>query len=244
MIPQGGCKKKEIVMRLRTLVLGIAAGIALAPAALAADLGGGPARRGSLKDAAPPPMPLYSWSGLYVGGHAGYGWTDIDWTAAGSTVNDDGTGWFGGGQIGYNWQRGSLVFGVEADISGTGIEGSTACPNPAADCSHAINWLASVRGRLGVAANANRTLFYATAGGAWADVDYGATGRPGFSDTQFGWVAGGGIEHMLTPKLSARVEYLYYAFDGATAPAGTLAAGAVDLDPSLHTVRFGLNLKF
>jgi outer membrane immunogenic protein len=227
---------------LRALVFGIAAGVALAPAAIAADLGGGPAGR-SLKDAPlPAEMPLFTWSGLYIGAHVGYGWTDLDWTAAGTTVNDNGSGWFGGGQMGYNWQRGALVFGVEADLSSGGMGGSAACPG--FTCSHDVNWLASVRGRLGVAANGNRTLFYATAGGAWADVDYSSTAGPGFSDRLSGWVVGGGIEHMLTPRMTARVEYLYYAFDGVTAPAGTLSGGPVALDPSMQTVRFGLNVKF
>jgi opacity protein-like surface antigen len=49
---------------------------------------------------------------------------------------------------------------------------------------------------------------------------------------------------MLTPNLAARVEYLYYGFDEVTAPAGSLAASSVGLDPSVQTVRFGLNFKF
>ena len=69
-----------------------------------------------------------------------------------------------------------------------------------------------MRGRAGVAFNGNRTLLYATGGAAWADVDYTAAGASGFSNTHFGWVAGGGIEHMLTQNLSARVEYLHYEF--------------------------------
>ena len=118
-------------MTLRALALGMgAAECSSRPAAMAADLGGGPPR-GSLKDAPPPPLPLYSWSGLYIGVHAGYGWTDLDWTAGGTTVNDSGAGWLGGGQVGYNWQRGALVFGVEADISSSGMDGSTTCPNSA-----------------------------------------------------------------------------------------------------------------
>ncbi len=121
---------------LRALVLGIVAGALLAPAAIAADLGGGPARRGSIKDAPlPPSVPLYSWSGLYIGAHVGYGWSDLDWTAGGATSSDNGGGWLGGAQIGYNWQRGALVFGVEADITGSGIDGTTACPAAVADCT-------------------------------------------------------------------------------------------------------------
>ncbi len=64
------------------------------------------------------------------------------------------------------------------------------------------------------------------------------------SDTHVGWVAGAGIERALTPNLSARVEYLYYDFDDVSASAGTVAPGAANLDPTIHTVRFGLNFKF
>ena len=70
------------------------------------------------------------------------------------------------------------------------------------------------------------------------------TAGTGFSRTHSGWVAGGGIEHMLTPNLTARVEYLYYGFDSVTAPAGALGGGPANLDPSTQTVRFGLNFKF
>ena len=101
-----------------------------------------------------------------------------------------------------------------------------------------------MRGRLGTTINDNRTLLYATAGVAWADMDYSAALAPGFSETHFGWVAGGGIEHMLSQNLSARVEYLYYDFNDATAPAGALGVGATNVDPSTQVVRFGLNLKF
>lgn len=100
-----------------------------------------------------------------------------------------------------------------------------------------------MRGRLGLASSDNRWLFYVTGGAAWADIGY-SSGLGTHSDTQFGWVAGAGIERALTPNLTARVEYLYYDFDRSTAPPGTLGGAATDLDPSTQTVRFGLNLKF
>ena len=135
------------------------------------------------------------------------------WDTAGRTSigesgfngSHDGSGLLAGGQVGYNWQAGRLVYGVEADISSSWIDGSGGNNDC---CGHTVNWLASVRGRAGLTAFDNRTLFYVTAGAAWADVDYSSNGS--FSDTHFGWVAGAGIERALTPNLSARVEYLYY----------------------------------
>jgi len=238
----------------RTVLLAIAAsGLLLSQAATAADLGGPPRR--SIKDAPPPSYaPAFSWTGFYLGAHLGYGWSDLDWQFAntpGIATGHTGGGGLIGGQIGYNLQVNQLVFGLEADMSGSWVDGSTACPNAGFSCSHSLNWLASVRGRAGVAVNANRTLLYATAGGAWADVDYAATDvatgvsfGTGQSERHWGWVAGAGIEHMLAPNLTTRIEYLYYGFDTVTAPAGALGAGPAALDLSTQTLRFGLNLKF
>jgi outer membrane immunogenic protein len=225
--------------RWLAVLFAMAVGASLASAALAADLGGGRS-----KIATPPPPPPAPdaalppvWSGLYVGAHGGYSWSNVDWEQLPASGSDGGTGWLLGGQIGYNWQTGRLVFGVEGDVTSSWVEGGNTC------CDHSLSWLYSLRGRVGIAGFDNRMLFYVTAGGAWADFDY-TSGFGRFSDTQFGWVAGGGIERALTPNLSARIEYLYYDFDSVTAPAGTLAAGATSLDPSMHTVRFGLNYRF
>ena len=211
-----------------------------APGAMAADLGD---KSGRGRIARPEPVPLvedaspFSWNGFYVGAHVGYGWSDIDWSG-GFTDSQDGNGWLAGGQVGYNVQRGRLVYGVEADISSTWIDGNSAC------CSHSLERLYSVRGRLGVTSYDSLWLFYATGGVAWADIDYGSLGFSGHSDTHFGWVVGGGVERALTSHLTARLEYLYYDFDSVSAPAGALGGIATDLDPSTHVVRFGLNFKF
>ncbi|MEZ5898558.1 MAG: hypothetical protein R3D51_03600 [Hyphomicrobiaceae bacterium] len=63
------------------------------------------------------------WSGLYGGGHIGYA----------DAHHDDG--FVAGAQLGYNWQANAIVYGVEGDISFTGAD--------------SVDWLASVRGRLG-----------------------------------------------------------------------------------------------
>ena len=235
-----------------SVVLALVASITFGHAAAAADLGGAPRR--PVSDEPLPYGPAFSWTGLYIGAHVGYGWSDVDWQFAaipGVSTNNSGTGGLLGGQIGYNIQIRQLVFGAEADLSSAWLNGSTTCPDATFNCGHSFNWMASVRGRTGIAINNNRTLLYGTAGVAWADVDYaakdafsGATFGSGFSDTHVGWVAGGGIEHMLTPNLTARVEYLYYGFNSVTAPAGALGGGPASIDLNTQTVRFGLNLKF
>jgi outer membrane immunogenic protein len=219
--------------RLRTVALAVVAGVGLVQTAAAADLGG--PRYGSVKDAPVVYERPFSWTGLYVGANVGYGWSDVNWEDTVGPGSHNGNGWLLGGQIGYNIQSGQFVYGLEADMSGAWVDGNNAC------CGHEFNWVGSVRGRAGLAVNNNRTLLYATGGAAWADVDYSGPGVSGFSNTHFGWVAGAGIEHMLTQNLSARVEYLHYDFDSAD---GTVGGLATTVEPKLDTVRFGLNLKF
>lgn len=223
-------------VRALALAIAIAPASALsAPDAAAADLGG----RGKIADPFPAegvPSP-FSWAGFYVGAHAGYGWSDIEWQQAAFADSHDGEGVLAGGQIGYNLQSGRLVYGIEADATASWMEGGNGC------CDHSVEALYSARARAGLSSYDNRWLFYLTGGAAWADVDYRAGGG-GHSDTHFGWVAGGGVERALTQNLTTRVEYLYYDFDSVSAPAGTLGGGVTELDPSLHTVRLGLNFKF
>jgi outer membrane immunogenic protein len=227
----------------KLLLLGTAL-VAFADAGLAADLG--PYRPGSIKDE-PVPIyaPVFTWTGFYVGGHVGWGWSDVDWSYVDVGTNSDhsGDGFLGGVQVGYNWQKGSLVLGVEGDVSWADISGSDDCANPAFTCQHDLNWLASIRARAGLAANS--TLFYVTGGVAWADAEYVTPGFGSHSSTETGWVAGGGIEHAFTPHWTARVEYLHYEIDGGTAPVGTLdGISRTELDTSIETVRLGINYKF
>jgi outer membrane immunogenic protein len=149
------------------------------------------------------------------------------------------TGFIGGGQIGYNWQFApTWVLGVEGTISGLTGE-ATARPefntNKGNGFSSKITWLATIRGRAGWLMDLD-TLIYATGGGAWAGVKnkvdpngFGSSSTVGttksVSTTRSGWVAGGGIEHMLGGAWShwtLGLEVLYVDLGSST---GTTALG-------------------
>ena len=157
-----------------------------------------------------------SWTGFYVGAHLGYGRSEVDWanvSLTGEPVHNDGRGFLGGGQIGFNWQSGNVVFGVEGTLSRTNIDDdyrSVVVP-AAVTYSTDINWIGTVAGRLGFASGP--ALVYVKAGWATANVQLSGvqTAIPdAFSrdDRRNGWVVGGGFEYLFTRNLSfgARVQ--------------------------------------
>lgn len=241
----------------KLLQLSLALLAASSAPALAADL------RAPMK--APPPVavPLFTWTGFYIGANGGYGGDRFNYDFAvvgvpGSASITSGGG-FGGGQIGYNYQMGNWVFGIEGDIQASDIRGevSAAILGIAASAGSKIDWFATARGRLGYAWD--RVLVYATGGYAHADVDTGAAitipgviipggGAPGLvlagniNTSHNGWVVGGGIEYAFTNNLTFKTEYQYLDFESKTlAVAGT---SFIDVSPTVHTVRGGLNWKF
>jgi outer membrane immunogenic protein len=213
--------------------------------------------------------PVYAplWTGFYAGVNAGYAWGNS------STVTETGVGTakpfgtaidtffpfgdaFGGGQIGYNWQRGPIVYGLEADIEGAGIRGSGIATLDAthfAQGSTHLNWFGTVRGRLGVTIF-ERGLLYATGGFA-----YGGEGDAllkkdpglGFESSNkvgTGYVVGGGVEYQLAPKWSLKGEYQYfdlgktsYSLDAAAA---TVYTAQFDARHAFNTIRVGVNYHF
>jgi len=175
---------------------------------------------------AAPPVP-YTWTGFYVGLNAGANWQtwhgSANYTYEGTNypfynASDTSVGFIGGGQIGYNWQSGNYVFGVEADISGlTG--GSSVDISSGKSASSSIKWLSTVRGRVGTLIDP-QDLIYVTGGVAFAEVKtsyhppafYGNFAKSQTS-TRTGWTAGLGAEHMLSdPHWTVGVEFLYVDF--------------------------------
>jgi outer membrane immunogenic protein len=185
----------------------------------------------------PPPAPEVRyetpsiWEGAYVGINGGYGWSNSNFT--------DPEGGFGGGQIGYNWQRDRFVFGVEGDFQGGDISG-TAFDQFGDTARSDVNWFSTVRGRLGFASGP--LLVYGTGGVAFADVDNrihftdGSVARD--SGTQTGYAAGAGIEWAFAPNWSAKAEYLYIGLGDDTLSSGDR------INNDFQTVRVGLNYKF
>jgi outer membrane immunogenic protein len=264
---------------MRNLAIAAIAGSALSSGIAAANAADMPVKA--------PPIPVasaFSWTGLYIGANVGGAWTPntggsdfgplfppfavlppltpvftvIPGQLASLSGGGRNSGVIGGGQVGYNWQVNQVVFGVEADAVGTGLDGSTASASRTfappilpvtvtqtvtVDFGR-IEWMASFRGRVGFAVD--RTLFYATGGGAVAEIGGSKTtvvngpgiGLPagtfvannGGSDTVWGWTVGGGIEWAFNQNWSVAGEYRYTNFGNRSAsftiPSG-LAAGDV-----------------
>jgi outer membrane immunogenic protein len=235
-----------------------------------------PAPTGGYKDA---PYVPETWTGLYLGVNGGYGWSANDSTLT-ATANGFGAcdpgvevcdppsvtgsgaksfgaaGGFGGAQIGYNLQRDRLVFGVEADIQGAGIDGSgtlsLADLNASATGKDNLDWFGTVRGRIGYAAGT--TLFYFTGGLAIGGVHDALTLTPGagasstvsHGSTNTGYVLGGGVEHLFSPSWSVKAEYQYIDLgsDKLSTTAGNPgyeASATLDAEHTYNTVRLGLN---
>lgn len=188
-------------MRLRNLLLSTSLLSALVgSSAFAADM---PTKAGAPLLS---PAPAMTWTGFYVGLNAGYGWANTSVTGAAGSSNL--TGFVGGGQIGYNWQVGALVLGLEGDFQGTGQTNSATALGITVE--QKLPWFATARGRLGYAFGP--WMLYATGGAAWVNYKLSATSLgTTVSDnaTKAAWTVGGGVEWMFMPRWSIKAEYLY-----------------------------------
>ncbi len=215
----------------------------------------------------------YSWGRSSDTSTVTNGAGTVLFTSANTT---DLNGIVGGGQIGYNWQMQNWLFGLEADIQATDEKGTrnficpqSTCtptfgqiavfPGPAVPValSQKIDWFGTVRGRLGFLATP-QVLLYATGGLAYGEVDSSAViGAAGtafstVSNTHVGWTVGAGIEGMIAPNWTARLEYLYVDLGTANGSfattIGALGGGLVVENFSSHVtdniLRVGINYKF
>jgi len=190
---------------------------------------------------APVVVPTYNWTGAYIGINGGYGFGRSKWDGLPATFDVNGA--MVGGQLGYNWQFGQFVYGVEGDGDWTHLRGTA---NPA-DCGVAFcqtrnDFLATARGRVGLAAD--RWLPYVTGGLAAGNIRATVPGLAGIDHTNAGWTAGGGLEFALSGNWTAKAEYLYVDLGNASCatPCGLPAGNNVNLTTNL--VRGGINYRF
>lgn len=250
-------------MRRKFLLgIGLAAfGAAGAGSAIAADI--------PLKAGPPPPPPVSpafipDWVGFYIGIHGGGGGTSTSFEPQLSSnvltplleanVTPHASGAVFGGQVGYNWQWGPAVGGLEIDFSGADLKGTSTVVEPfvipaltvasgvTLSQELKIDELASARGRLGYLIFPN-WLLYGTAGIGFGHTRltssaFGPLGN--FASTtsefdQFGWVVGAGLEWKFTPNWLLRGEWLHYDFGKVTVSPDVLAV--------LSASSIGLNVR-
>jgi len=212
---------------------------------------------------APPPSPIspvYDWSGFYLGIEGGGGFGSTTHTNqlfpnGTSTSSGKLNGGLIGGTYGYNWQFGRVVAGLEGDVSWSGITdtfpagagdpGFCTVPVP---CYTNLEWFGTDRARLGYAFD--RVLVYATGGVAYGDAlatikNAGIFGLDSETHLRAGYAVGGGIEAMIAPNWSAKLEYLYIDFGNHVGYAiVTPSQQPEDVYLNANIVRAGINYHF
>ena len=241
---------------MRKFLLGTALLMALVSPAIAADM------RTPVYKVPPPVIPAWSWTGCYVGGHAGGLWAkQKEWivrTPGGdffgqSLGGHDADSWVGGVQAGCDYQfAGGFVIGIQGDYAWTDAEGSHDSARELGVAYHSrVRSLATATGRIGYAWD--RLLGYVKGGGAWERDDYWATTivvgtAYAARETRSGWTIGVGGEYAFTTFLSGFVEYNYYDFGtgeiGFTPQLAGLRPAFVDIKETKSVVRAGLNFRF
>ena len=240
--------KKILLVTASLIALGAAA------PAVAADLAARPYTKA-------PPMiaAIYDWSGFYIGANGGWGSSRNSWdltTAGGAFLGNEGshnsTGGTVGGQVGYRWQAGTWVFGLEAQGNWADFSGNnTSLVFPGLVNRSKVDAFGLFTGQVGYAAN--NVLFYAKGGAAVTSNTYrintlgGALSGTTGDDTRWGGVVGVGLEYGFAPNWSVAVEYDHLFMQDRTynfvSPAG-VAFGTDRIRQDIDLVTARLNYKF
>lgn len=222
-----------MVTPLRHLVIGLAAAL-LATSAHAAD---------AVFDSPQPPVPaplapsvpIHVWSGSYAGAFVGYNTSNFDQSGG---AKFDGDGFVGGVYTGYNLQTDRIVYGIEADIGGSGVDGRGFNGAVGAPIDAETNIFGSLRARAGVAVDP--FLVFAT-GGVAASRNELSLGGASDSQTSIGYTLGAGVEAKISDNVTSRLEYRYSDFGSETYDLGNTSVSS-GFDE--HSIRAGIALKF
>ena len=206
-----------------------------------------------------PPMPtkapiayapkLFDWTGIYVGGHLGGGFSESSWSDPITGIGNgtfNNFGFLGGGQVGANVQFNRLVLGLEGDFSWTSLK-QTSRDSIGEGISTTVPWTSTITGRVGAAFD--RLLVYGKGGFALAQDQSSLTDLGGNTATNSfmrkGWTVGAGIEYALDDHWSAKIEYDYLGFGSQTMSFVTpLETVGSDASLNVQEVKAGVNFRF
>jgi outer membrane immunogenic protein len=230
------------------LVFAAGAGFAVCPAA-GADLPVAPAPV-PVAPVASAPAAIFSWTGLYIGGHAGGGLSRSSWSDPVSGANNifaSGAGFVGGAQTGANLQFNRLVLGVEGDFSYAGLKGNGR-DSLGDSISTNTNWTSTVTGRVGAAFE--RLLVYGKGGVAFARDQNTFTDLAGNSASnavmRTGWTAGAGLEYGINKNWSAKIEYDYLNFGSQSSnfTTPTMPSYSTNAGLNVQEIKAGVDFRF
>jgi outer membrane immunogenic protein len=220
---------------MKRLILALVGVMGLTGAAAAADLPR-PAPQPYYK--APAAVQAFSWTGFYIGVNGGGAFGRSNWDTTG---NSDVSGGLVGGTVGYNYQFGQAVLGIEGDIDWADLRGNTSSGCPLG-CNTRDDWLSTVRGRLGFAAD--RFMPFITGGAAFGDVKASTPGFAGANNTNAGWTIGAGLEFAIAPQWTIKAEYLYVDLGNFNCGLSCSRFTNDNVSFTTNLVRAGLNYRF
>jgi outer membrane immunogenic protein len=230
----------------KSLMIGTALGALIAAPAFAADM---PLKARPYAE----PVPVFSWTGCYVGVHAGFGAMHDSWT------DENGNGGLAGGQVGCNYQSGMLVVGIEGEAWWSGLRTKFNSHDTFGSLEERTKnkWDYTVAGRFGVALD--RTFIYGKAGWAWGRFDFdgiqvndcegSCTSTASARATLNGALLGAGIEHALTSNWTAKIEYNFINYGSrdvthtVTDPFDSFTF-VESRSAQKHIIKLGANYKF
>lgn len=216
----------------------------------------GTAGAADLRGVALPPAPalpdLYSWTGVYAGLQGGYAWGSNrvrigapagPFAPMSFRVDDDSA--FGGAHLGFNYQFGAVVLGIEGDIEAVGERSRFDDVGIAGRISR--DWQGSARARIGYAFD--RLMVYATGGASFTEYERRVFDPAGFGErltsARTGWNIGAGVNFAFTDNLILGAEYRYTDFGrNRFATSGAFPGLTGDQELSTHSARASIAYKF
>jgi outer membrane immunogenic protein len=243
---------------MKSLLLGVSALALISSMASAADL----RARNLPVQQVPFVLPLFT--GFYAGLNAGGSWSNDHFTEQSACVpscavsaTSKGGGVTGGGMVGYGWRMTDFVLGLETDLNASNLSSKTVIPLSEPDTARA-QLLADGSLRLRAGYAFGPAMAYVTGGLAYGDIrhtydvytasaPYVLTGSAETTRWRTGWTLGGGLEFVVAPLWTARLEYRYTRFGTSSDTLGPPLYASTFVErhrESFNTIRFGVSRYF